>query len=150
MRPFLLFLLLAALPPLLSAAEDEPPPGAAPSRSIYRCRVDGLLTFSDTPCDPGARQYVPDSSRISTYAPADFAEVQTTPRSQSRSPRERIKREPDPGIQRARQADECARLSRSLQDIRSRMRAGYGAAKGEQLRQREAKLQARRRMQKCR
>lgn len=142
--------LLTAFLPLAFAAWHGRADAAERFRAMYRCEVDGVPLFSDTPCHAGAQQYVPDSSRISTYDAPDPIRAQTASGPHQKPARGRTRREPDASAQRARQEAECARLNESLREIRSRMRAGYRAAEGEQLRQREAKLETRQRMQKCR
>lgn len=121
--------------------------GAAASSSpaIYRCEVEGVITFSDRPCDASARPYAPDSSRISTYeAPA----VQQSRRAQPRKSRRAASG--SDGDSLAKRAAACDKLQSALQDIRIRMRAGYSAKEGERLRQRQQKLRARWRADKCR
>jgi hypothetical protein len=49
----------------------------------------------------------------------------------------------------ARHKAECERVTQSLRDIRSKMRAGYNAREGERLRERQDKLEQKRRAAGC-
>ena len=49
------------------------------------------------------------------------------------------------GADQARHAAECKHLGNALKDVAARMRAGYSAKEGEQLRERKAKLEGQRR-----
>jgi hypothetical protein len=121
---------------------------ASSNSAIYRCEAGGVITFSDRPCDSSARQYAPDSSRISTYeAPSvpqsEPGRKQTKPRKSKGSARGPAA---DPLAKRAA----CDKLKNALKDIRARMRAGYSAKEGERLRERQQAVQARLRTDKCR
>jgi hypothetical protein len=127
------------------------PPAAAPaqtpaSRTLYRCTVGGVTTFSDRPCEPDAVPYEPDTSRVSTYSPPPAsAAPQAAP--QPRAPRNRGRAAA--GDHQVRHAAACKRLRNGLKDVAARMRAGYSVKQGEQLRERKARLDAQRRAQKC-
>jgi hypothetical protein len=118
-----------------------------PGRTLYRCTVGGVTTFSDRPCEPDAVPYEPDTSRVSTYTPPP-ASPATHSAAQPRVPRSRAR--DSAGEDQARHAAVCDRLRSGLKDIAARMRAGYGVKQGEQLRERKARLEAQRRAQKCR
>ena len=126
-----------------TAASSQTPP----SRTLYRCAAGGVTTFSDRPCEPGAGSYEPDTSRVSTYSPPP-ASPSTKSAEQPRTPRSRARGAA--GDDQARHAAACERLRTGLKDIAARMRAGYNAKQGEQLRERKARLEAQRRAQKCR
>jgi hypothetical protein len=116
-------------------------------RTLYRCTVGGVTTFSDRPCEPDAVPYEPDTSRVSTYTPPP-----ANPATQSVA-QPRVRRSPahdSAGEDQARHAAVCDRLRSGLKDIAARMRAGYSVKQGEQLRERKARLEAQRRAQKCR
>jgi hypothetical protein len=122
---------------------------ASSNSAIYRCEAEGVITFSDRPCDASARQYAPDSSRISTYeAPAvrhsESGRKQKNPRKSHGSTRGTAVNS------QAKRAAACDKVRNALKDIRARMRAGYGAKEGERLREREQTLRARWRTDKCR
>jgi hypothetical protein len=112
---------------------------------IYRCTVGGVTTFSDRPCAAESAPYEPDASRVSTYDPPP-----ASPTTSAQPPRSRpARRQKSDGQDQVRHAAECARLRNALRDLAARMRAGYNARQGEQLRERKAKLERQRRAQKC-
>jgi hypothetical protein len=122
--------------------------GATPAQTatqIYRCTLGDLTTFSDRPCQPAAVPYEPDASRISTYKPPP-ASPAAGPAARPKPPRRGSSIAQD----QVRHAAECARVRDALKDVAARMRSGYNANQGEQLRARKAKLEARRRAQRCR
>ncbi|HEY7638474.1 MAG TPA: DUF4124 domain-containing protein [Steroidobacteraceae bacterium] len=114
--------------------------------AVYRCTVDGVTVFSDRPCEPGAAAYEPDTSRISTYSPPPATATQAS--AQPRADRKR--RGAAIAEEQARHAALCERLRSGLKDVAARMRSGYNAKQGEQLRERKSKLEQQRRAQKCR
>ena len=115
--------------------------------SVSRCTVEDVTVFSDRPCEPAAARYEPDTSRVSTYSPpAPGPSPQATPEPRTRRGRASAAASADP----VRHATDCERLHTSLKQVAARMRAGYNAKQGEQLRERKAKLEAQRRASKCR
>jgi hypothetical protein len=115
--------------------------------AIYRCTVEDVTVFSDRPCAPDAATYEADSSRVSTYTPPPPS-PSTKPAPQPRAQRERAPAAA--GTDPVRHAADCERLRNSLKDVAARMRAGYDARQGEQLRERKARLEGQRRAKKCR
>lgn len=115
--------------------------------AVYRCTVQDVTVFSDRPCEPDAARYEPDTSRVSTYSPPPSA-----PTSQSKPVPSagRGRASTAAGVDPVRHAADCERLRSSLKDVAARMRAGYDARQGEQLKKRKAKLEAQRRAKKCR
>lgn len=120
---------------------------APPGRTLYRCTVAGVTTFSDRPCAADAVAYLPDTSRISTYEPPPASRAATSAPSQRPAP---ARRRVSGGEDQVRHAAACERLSNGLRDVAAHMRAGYNVKQGEQLRERKAKLEQQRRAQKCR
>jgi hypothetical protein len=114
---------------------------------VYRCTVGGITTFSDRPCAPDATPYQPDTSRVSTYDPPPTSNT-VTPAQPARMPP--THRHGSSHEDQVRHVAECERLRNALRDIAARMRSGYNAKQGEQLRSRKAKLEQQRRAQKCR
>jgi hypothetical protein len=114
---------------------------------VYRCTVHDVTVFSDRPCEPAATIYEPDTSRVSTYRPPPPAP--STSSAAPSSPR-RSNARASAAADQARHAAACERLRNGLKEIAARMRAGYNAKQGEQLRERKARLEAQRRAQKCR
>ena len=114
---------------------------------VYRCTVGGVTTYSDRPCAPDAAPYQPDTSRVSTYDPPPVSKTTVPAQTARRSPAtQRGSRQQD----QVRHAAACERIHNGLRDVAARMRAGYSAKQGEQLRERKAKLEQQRRAQKCR
>jgi len=113
---------------------------------VYRCTVHDVTVFSDRPCEPDAATYEADTSRVSTYSPPP-----TSPATISASPPSRRKSaRASAGADQVRRQAVCERLRDGLKEVAARMRAGYNAKQGEQLRERKARLEAQRRAQKCR
>ncbi|HJY36203.1 MAG TPA: hypothetical protein VJ299_02000 [Steroidobacteraceae bacterium] len=115
--------------------------------AVYRCTVQDVTVFSDRPCEPAAARYEPDTSRVSTYSPPPPGPA-PPPLPEPRTRRGRASAAAN--ADQVRHATDCERLRTSLKDIAARMRAGYNAKEGEQLRARKVKLEAQRRAKKCR
>jgi hypothetical protein len=120
---------------------------ASAASPIYRCVVSGVTTFSDRPCAADSSEYVPDDQRVSTVK-VEHVAPPTLARSATRA------KGSAPGnasiaADQLKHKDECARIDRSLGDIRSKMRAGYDGKEGERLRERQRKLTLDRREKKC-
>lgn len=123
---------------------------ATPQRVIYRCQVADVVVFSDRPCALEAQEYEADTSRISTYAPPAVTQPVATRTKQKQRPERTSAARASSQVSQAKHAADCARVLASLKDIRAKMRAGYGAKEGERLKERQAKLEQRRRAQRCR
>lgn len=122
-------------------------PDASGQSQVFRCTMDGVTTFSDRPCGTDAEAYESDGARISTFqAPPVTATSKSSPK---RRAIESKRKNASIAIAQAKHAERCARIERSLRDIRSKMRAGYGAKQGERLNERHRKLTAQRREQRC-
>jgi hypothetical protein len=127
------------------------------SRTIYRCEIAGVITFSDRPCGSKIQAYEPEPGAFNSYEPLPSAppprgDAKVKPKVEPRdeATRRAAAARSKADARAARQAAECDRIADSLRDIRSRMRSGYSAEEGEQLEARQAKLQARRRAARCR
>jgi hypothetical protein len=115
--------------------------------AVYRCTVQDVAVFSDRPCEPDAARYEPDTSRVSTYSPPPSGPLpQPAPESRTRRGRPFAAA----GADQDRHATECEHIRKALKDVAARMRAGYSAKQGEQLRERKAKLEGQRRTKRCR
>jgi hypothetical protein len=115
--------------------------------AVYRCTVQDVTVFSDRPCAPDAARYEADTSRVSTYSPPPSGpSPQPAPQPKAR----RGRGSAAAGADQARHVAECEHIRKALKDVAARMRAGYSAREGEQLRERKAKLEGQRRSQKCR
>lgn len=134
------------------AAADSPP--------IYRCESDGTVVFSDRTCGVDASLHESDGSTVTFYeapktsppASAFHGRQPGARRSESESPSVRRHRREADQLRRAeeRRRAACARLEQQLQDIRNRMRGGYGVNEGERMKTRQKQLGERRRQEKCR
>ena len=111
--------------------------------SIYKCEVGGVLTFSDRPCSPQAELHELDETTMNTFDPPPIA---ATPK-----PKTTVRKTDAPraGAQQDKRAETCARVTRSMKDVRSKMRTGYSAKEGERLRDRLAKLKDQQRQTRC-
>src|ERR1044072_2830712 len=99
--------------------------------AVYRCTVQDVTVYSDRPCEPDAARYEPDTSRVSTYSPPPSApSPQPVPEPKAR----RGRGSAAAGADQVRHAAECEHIRTALKDVAARMRAGYSAKQGEQLR----------------
>jgi hypothetical protein len=117
---------------------------AADAVSIYKCEVGGVLTFSDRPCGPQAELHQLDDAVVNTYDAPPVVPRTSKPKAaakQSTSHRA--------DSHQAKRAETCARVGRSMKEVRSKMRSGYSAKEGERLRERLAKLKDQQRGSRC-
>jgi hypothetical protein len=119
----------------------------AEERVIYRCKVAEVVTFSDVPCEADAKRYQADLSRLSTYTPPPT--LPSTRITVKRPIPRRSESSRSAAESKAKQLEECERITQSLRDIRSTMRTGYTAREGERLRSRQDKLEDQRRKKRC-
>lgn len=131
------WLLFAASVAVASAARAGP--------SIYRCEINGVVTFADRPCGAEATTYSPDTTRVSTYEAPPSRSISAT----KAAPKKRLVRTSIAEAQ-SKAAEECRRIDAALRDIRSKQRAGYGAKEGERMKERQRALSERRRTKRCR
>jgi hypothetical protein len=175
MRTTVLLLVLAGVlashGPISRAAENN-------VTTIFKCKIDGVTTFSDRPCGQDAQPQALDAAAINTYAPPAGVPRERPP---DRSPsgagagaRERLpdrspngagagarERPPDrspngakPTTARddrseAKRKESCSRYAKGLKEIRSKLRSGYTAKEGERLRMRAEKLKDSQRQYRC-
>jgi hypothetical protein len=118
--------------------------GAAAERTIYRCSVGGVTTFSDRPCGDSTQVHSLD---VAAASPAVVPERQKVATNSVRKPA--ATRIAGAGARDGRR-DECVRLDSQLRRLSARMRAGYTAAVGERLREQQRELRARHRELRCR
>ena len=116
--------------------------------TIYRCRVDGVTTFSDHPCGESVQTYDAGLSRLSILdsprVPAPKAKRANKP-----APAEHKAKRSAEEASQAKQAATCQRAEQSLRRIREQMRTGYSVKQGERLKARKRDLEARRREVGC-
>ncbi|HVF17310.1 MAG TPA: hypothetical protein VNA21_10370 [Steroidobacteraceae bacterium] len=112
--------------------------------SIYKCEVGGVLTFSDRPCSSEAELHELDETAVNTYdAPPVAPNTAETKARARKTVTRQAETQPD------KRAETCARVGRSMKEVRSKMRAGYSAKEGERLRERLAKLKGQQREYRC-
>ena len=121
------------------------PAAVSAQATIYRCSVDGVLTFSDRQCGPES-QPVKTTTLNVAEAPAAAAPDSPQPKSE-RSERRKDPAPKDPA--QDKRAEACAKLALSLREVRSKLRAGYSAKEGERLRARQDSLRERQKIARC-
>jgi hypothetical protein len=119
---------------------------AADTARVFRCSVDGRVTFSDRPC-PNADVAEIAVSTANSYTPPE------SPRTRTAVP----KREPAPArtddsiaAERARAKQHCERLRFQLDSLQEKLRSGYTAKEDRKLHERQRQLQERMRIERCR
>lgn len=116
-------------------------------RTIFKCKVDGVTTFSDLPCGQDAQSQALDPAAINTYVPparVAGAQERPLPSTSNKPPKP-----PREERSEAKRKESCARYARSLKEIRSKLRSGYTAKEGERLRMRAEKLRISQRQERC-
>ena len=122
---------------------------AGDSPIIYRCDINGVTVYSDQPCDAAARPHQLDDTRVTVYAAPPTAELATAAKTKQGAARRSQARRNSATSHEKRQ-HKCDQLGRSLRDVRTKMRTGYGVDEGERLKERHRRLTAQRRVEKCR
>lgn len=115
------------------------------SRQIYRCHVDGVLTFSDRPCASDAEPYEVDSSALNTFEPPPVRPATIKPATQPK----RAKKSAGSAVDLKKHKEKCERLVRGLKDLRAKQRSGYKASEASRLKDRETKLKSQLREARC-
>lgn len=121
---------------------------ATNARAIYRCEIEGVLTFSDRPCDPQAQLHELDGSALNVFDPPAASAAPPRARSRPKAATRSSGNLANGEAQKRKQR--CERLAQALKDVRARQRTGYRAGAGERLREREAKLKSELRLAQCR
>jgi hypothetical protein len=121
------------------------PSVAAGDRAIYRCEIDGQLTFSDRPCAPAAQPYELDPKSANTYQAPAVRQASSLPSSDA--PAAKAKR--DAVAESKKHKETCERLALRLKEIRSKQRAGYTAEQGERLQATQERLKSQFRLARC-
>jgi hypothetical protein len=115
---------------------------------IFRCVEQGTVTFRDTPCADSR------SSEEVTLPPVNsFAATKSTGASAARTDKPasvRSDNEASIAEEQKRARQQCERLSEQIAAIETKLRAGYTAKQGEQLRERLRELERRKRSERCR
>lgn len=142
---------LAVTAPLAPSVDGSRPSAPPNTRTIFRCEIAGVRTFSDRPCGsapatgPGTIELGPlnilESSTAAAVSSPAKAKKTSTPRTAA------SQRSVAAGA--AAKAGACGRIQQSLRKITSKMRAGYTAKEGERLRERKKDLEEKGRAQRC-
>ena len=107
---------------------------AASVVAVYRCTVSGVTAFSDRPCAPDAAAY------RARHQSGQYVQIRRLPSPDDGSPRQPTRTvRPRNRCGRAATTTSgtrrtCERLQNSLREVAARMRPGYSAKQGEQLR----------------
>jgi hypothetical protein len=129
---------------LMISVPVEAESSKAAGRPIYRCQIDGVTTFSDRACGETIELYKLEMDNAAQ--PVRKTETPQAARPKV-SPPKRLAKPQEPS--KTRSEETCARLNETLENLKSRLRAGYSAKEGEQLHARLARAEDRRRAQKC-
>lgn len=130
---------------------DATPAQPGNARTIFRCEIAGVPTFSDRPCDPAVESRTTELNAVNVIAPPTVDAAAESVQLGKRSMRGNSAVPGQPvAASNAAKADACGRIQQSLRKITSKMRAGYTAKQGERLRARKQDLEEKRRLQKCR
>jgi len=128
------------------------PRAAYSAGNIYRCEVGGQIVFSDRPCPESVV-----STQVVIAPSSTYSGVKATPPKTARSVRERTsnanttpKAQDSIAAEQLRAKQRCQRMVDRLQVIESKLRAGYKAAQGEKLRDRQRQLQQQHHAERCR
>jgi hypothetical protein len=133
---------LVAMQPVDSHAAEANKSGHRP---IYRCKVNGVTTFSDRACGDTIEPYRMEFDNATQASrPGKHPESKARQEAAPRPARKPV----EPSSPGSRQ-EACERLDQDLRKIRSQMRAGYSVKEGERLKGRLAGIQERRKAQKC-
>jgi hypothetical protein len=141
------FVCCAAL--LLTADAD------AAERTIYRCTVNEVTTFSDRPCGEAIVVHSLDlAASHASVAGAVATERAARPHRPTPKPVRALQATRSGGSKlgsnhASAPVPECARLAAQLQRLRARMRAGYNGTEGERLRELYRTQRARHRALSC-
>jgi len=120
--------------------------------TVFRCTVDGVVTFSDRPCGHDAAAYESNLANVASSSASDAAQAPANAGaipSAAQSKRAPARADSSIALEQAKHADMCARLEQSLREIRSKMRSGYDLKQGERLRERQRRLREQSRLEKC-
>jgi hypothetical protein len=139
---------LVCIQAAIACASFTHSPAASAQRAIYRCEIDGVPTFTDRQCGPESQPIPTRALNVSEVPLAAAQAPVATPKPKSVRSERRKDPVPKHPVQDKR-AEACAKLALSLEEIRSKMRAGYGVKEGERLRDRQNSLRARQKIARC-
>ena len=117
----------------------------ATAAAIYRCETAAGLVFSDRPCAADAAIHESHDERVTVYDAPSISKRASEPRAKP-APRPTQKH----AKAAAKHQEICAKLDRSLREVRTKLRTGYGVKEGERLKARQRELAEKRRTEKCR
>jgi hypothetical protein len=119
----------------------------AGAETIYRCEGAGGLVFSDRPCAADAAVHATDDSRVTVYDAPPISQRASEPQPKASTANNSAQKA---AAAQVKHRAACAKLDRSLRELRAKLRTGYGVKEGERLKARQRQLAERRRTEKCR
>jgi len=126
-------------------------PAEPADRVIYRCVEAGVATFSDRPCGSSAEVYSYEVRSYDVSNPAATgATVPSKPATNSKAASRQRPRKTRAENRNSTGEADCKRIQARLKQLSARMRAGYGVAEGERLRDQQRAARARSRELRCR
>jgi hypothetical protein len=121
------------------------------AETIYRCESAGGLVFSDRPCAANAEIHKTDDGRVSVYDAPPISKRALEPQSKPARPGQSAQKSAAAHARhQAKHQATCAKLTRSLREVQTKLRTGYGVKEGERLKTRQRQLAEQRRTEKCR
>jgi hypothetical protein len=119
------------------------------TQRIFRCEIQGKVTFGDQPCGaaPGTEIVLRPTNSFHIDAPNGESHRDSKPVAQDRRS---VKQSESIAAEQQRELQRCQRMADQLVTIQSKLRAGYSAKQGEQLRERQRQLEQQRRTARCR
>src|SRR5262245_36882327 len=100
----------------------------AAGRPIYRCQIDGVTTFSDRACGETIEVYKLEmDNAVQPLRKTETAARAATPKAAPQTRRAQPQNTKPEKVSSARSAGACARLNETVENLKSRLRAGYSA-----------------------
>jgi hypothetical protein len=121
--------------------------GGEAAARVYRCTVDGRLTFSDRPCPNASDATEIEVSAVNSYSAPEPARTRSAP--EKRAPPQNRNNE-SIAAEQSRAKQQCARLRLQLDSLEEKLRSGYTAKEDRKLHERQRQLQERMRIERCR
>jgi len=138
---------------VLALAATEP----LASDAIYRCIAEGRTVLTDRPRNDDCQLLTAPSSNIFKSEPAAGKAAQSStlsqPHSQSKAgqmAKTSASHDDESAAERLKAKQRCERIEQRLNEIADKMRSGYTVRQGETLRMQRERLEASRRIERCR
>jgi hypothetical protein len=120
--------------------------GGEATARVYRCTVDGKLTFSDRPCPSASDVMEIEVATVNSYRAPESTRTRFAP--EKRTPAQ--SRDESIAAEQSRAKQQCARLRLQLDSLEEKLRSGYSAKEDRKLHERQRQLQERMRIERCR